>query len=356
MAKLRLGVIGAGSWTVASHLPELIKRSDEVEFVAVSRKGPELLEKIKNEWGFEVASEDYHDVLDAGIDICLVASPTRFHHEQAKAALEAGAHVLVEKPMTIAPQDAWDLANTADRLERHLLVSFGWNYKPIMREAKKLMQEQGIGEIEHLMLHMGSTTRELLLGTGAYPAASPETVPESRTWTDPALSGGGFAQAQLTHALGIALWLTDLHATEVFALMSAPYSAPVELHDAVVMRFEGGAIGTMDGGSSHVNANNNKHQLELRVIGSEGQFLLDLEREALWLFRAPDIDVRPSLEPDAGVYDCAGPPHALVDLALGKDVQNCSPGWLGARTVEVLDACYRSVREEALVTIEPSNG
>jgi predicted dehydrogenase len=352
MARLRLGVIGAGSWTVASHLPELSTRRDDVEFVAVSRKGPELLEKIKTDWGFEVASEDYRDVLDAGVDICLVASPTRFHHEHAKAALESGAHVLVEKPMTITPEDAWDLSDTADRLERHLLLSFGWNYKPIMREAKRLMVEQGVGNIEQLMVHMGSTTRELLLGTGAYPAASPDTVPESRTWNDPELSGGGFAQAQLTHALGMALWLTDLHATEVFAMMSAPFDAPVELHDAVAMRFSNGAIGTMDGGSSHVNANNNKHQLEVRFIGADGQLQLDLEREELWLFRAPDVNVRPTLEPDAGLYDCAGPPHALVDLALGKDVENCSPGWLGARTVDVLDACYRSARDNALATIE----
>ena len=88
--KLRLGAIWAGSWAVASHLPNFARRRDEVEFVAVSRKGPELLEKIKHDWGFEVASEDYHDVIDAGIDICLVSSPTALHHEHAKAALEAG--------------------------------------------------------------------------------------------------------------------------------------------------------------------------------------------------------------------------------------------------------------------------
>ena len=355
MAKLRLGVIGAGSWAVASHLPELAKRRDEVEFVAVSRKGPEILEKIRSDWGFEFASEDYREVLDAGIDICLVASPTGFHHEHAKAALEAGAHVLVEKPMTIRPEDAWDLAHAAERLGRHLLVSFGWNYRPMMREAKKLMDEQGVGQIEQLMLHMASSTRELLMGTGSYPDASPETTPESRTWTDPALSGGGYAQAQLTHALGAALWLTGLRATDVFAFMSAPHGAGVELHDAVAMRFSGGAIGTMDGGSAHVNAGDNKHQLELRVIGSEGQFQLDLEREALWLFRAPNSNVRPPLEPDAGLYDCVGPPHALVDLALGMEVQNCSPGWLGARTVEILDACYRSATSGALASIETAN-
>jgi len=351
MSKLRLGVIGAGSWAVASHLPNFAKRSDEVEFVAVARKGRDMLEKIRSDWGFQHASEDYHDVIDAGIDICLVASPTSFHFEHAMAALESGAHVLVEKPVTIKPEEAWELARRADELGRHLLISFGWNYRPILRAAKRLMDEEGVGDIEQLTLHMASTTRELLSGTGAYPAASPESLPETATWADPSLSGGGYAQAQLSHALGLTLWLTGLRVSEVFAFMSAPLGAPVELHDAAALRFSGGAIGTMAGGSDHLNAGDNKHQVELRVIGSAGQFQLDLEREALWLFRAPGTDIRPELEPDAGLYDCDGPPNALVDLARGKDVDNCSPGWLGARTVEVLEACYRSARTGAPVAV-----
>jgi predicted dehydrogenase len=353
MAKLRLGVIGAGSWAVMSHLPNFAKRRDELQFVAVSRKGPEMLAKIRDDWGFEFSSEDYRDVIDAGIDICLVASPTGLHHEHAMAALEAGAHVLVEKPMTIDPALAWDLVDAADRLGRHLLVSFGWNYRPIVRKAKELMARQGVGEIEQLMLHMASATRELLLNTGSYPQASPDTVPEQSTWTDPRLSGGGYGQAQLSHALGLTYWLcTALEPVELFAFMSAPHGAPVELHDAVAMRFANGAVGTMDGGSTHLNAGSNKHQVELRVIGSEGQFQIDLHRDALWLFRAPDRDFRPELEADAGLYDCDGPPNTLVDLALGCPVENCSPGWLGARTVETLEACYRSAASGAVAKVD----
>jgi predicted dehydrogenase len=350
--KLRLGVIGAGSWAVASHLPNLAQRRDEVEFVAVARKGPELLQKIKDDWGFAVASEDYRDVLDAGIDICVVSSPTGLHREHAGAALEAGAHVLVEKPVTIEPAEAWGLVELAERHDRHLLCSFGWNYKPMVREAKRLMDERGIGEVEQMMIHMASVTRELLSNTGAYPDASPESVPEQRTWTDPRLSGGGYGQAQLSHALGLALWLTGLRGQEVFALMSAPLDAPVELHDAIAIRYDNGAIGTMAGGSAHLNAGGNKHQLEVRAIGSEGQFHIDLEREIVWLFRASDEDVRPEFEPNAGLYDCDGPPHTLVDLALGKDATNCSPGELGARTVEILDAAYRSADSGSLARVE----
>ena len=353
MTKLRLGVIGAGSWVVASHLPNLERRRDEVEFVAVARKGPELLETIRERWGFQVASEDFRDVVDAGIDICVVASPTGLHYEHAKAALEAGAHVLVEKPVTIRPEDAWDLVETAERHDRHLLVSFGWNYRPMVRQARGLMLQRGVGEIEQVMIHMASVTRDLLSNQGAYPEAAPEAVPDQETWTDPALSGGGYAQAQLSHALGLALWLTGLRGAEVFALMSAPLHAPVELHDAVVLRFGSGAIGTMNGGSTHLNVGGNRHQLEVHVIGSSGQLLVDLGRDLLWFFNVPDQDVRPELEENAGLYDCDGPPDALVDLALGRPVENCSPGELGARTVEILDAAYRSAASGHIEPVVP---
>jgi predicted dehydrogenase len=343
MGKLRLGVIGAGSWAVASHLPNLKRRSDDVEFVAVSRLGRELLEKIRDEYGFAVASEDYRDVINAGIDICVVSSPSSLHHQHAKAALEAGAHVLVEKPVTIDPQQAWDLVETAQRTNRHVLVSFGWNYKPMVREAKRLMATGGgVGQIENVAIYMASVTRELLSNTGAYPAAAPESVPEQRTWTDPALSGGGYGQAQLSHALGLALWLTGLRGKDVFAFMSAPLSAPVELHDAIALRYDNGATGTMSGGSNHLGAGGNKHQLEVRVIGSDGQFDIDLERELVWRYRSPEDDIKLDLEPEAGLYDCVGPIDTLVDLALGRPVENCSPIELGARTVEILDAAYRS--------------
>jgi predicted dehydrogenase len=340
--KLRLGVIGAGSWAVASHLPNFAQRRDEVEFVGVARKGEELLRKIKGDWGFEVASEDYRDVIDAGLDICLVSSPTAFHHEHAKAALEAGAHVLVEKPIAKEPGEAWDLVETAERAGRHLVCSFGWNFLPMLQDAKRLIEEQGIGEVEHLVVHMSSATRELLSNTGAYPAAAPESVPEQATWTDPAVSGGGYGQAQLSHALGLALWMTGLRGEEVFAYMSTILDSPVEHYDACALRFTNGAVGTMAGGSAHLGFDDNKHELAMRAIGSEGHFACDLQRELVWLYRAGGEEVKLDVKPGDAAYNCDGPPHTLVDLALGRDVRNWAPGELGARTVEILDAAYRS--------------
>jgi predicted dehydrogenase len=124
--------------------------------------------------------------------------------------------------------------------------------------------------------------------------------------------------------------------------MSTILDSPVEHYDAVSMRFANGAIGTMAGGSAHLGYDGNKHELALRVIGSEGHFACDLQRELVWLYRAGDEDVRLPVQPGDALYNCDGPPNTLVDLALGRDVRNWAPGELGARTVEILDAAYQS--------------
>jgi predicted dehydrogenase len=338
---LRLGVIGAGSWANAAHLPALAARP-EVEFVAVSRTGEPALRTVQQRYGFARASEDFRVVVDAGCDIVVVASPAAYHYEHAKAALAAGAHVLCEKPFTIEPQHARELVEVAQRHQRQLLVSFGWNYMPLVRRAKELVGEGGIGRLEQMSIAMSSQTRELLGTQGGYPDASTESAPEPATWTDPALSGGGYGQAQLAHALGLALHLVPVRVTEAFAWMSPAPDGAVELHDAIALRFDTGAVGTVSGGSAHLGAGGNKHALEVRAIGTDGQLLVDVERECVWLYRADGSDERLSLAPGDGGYVPAGPANALVDVALGRVEENRAPGALGVLTVEALDAAYRS--------------
>jgi predicted dehydrogenase len=353
MAKLRLGVIGAGSWTLGSHLPNLAKHRDEVEFVIVNRRNPDLLSKIQATWGFAKASTDWHDVIAEKPDIVVVGSPPGYHWEQSKAALESGAQVMCEKPFTIDPAHAWDLDETARRTGNHLILSYGWNYRPMVIDAHRMMHEDGgVGEIEHVALHMDSVTRELLSETGDYPGASPESIPQPDTWSRPETSGGGYGQAQLTHLLGVSLWLTDLRGQDVFAFMSAPLDAKVELHDAVSIRYTNGAIGTMSGASSHLGGANNRHAVEVRVVGSRGMFHLDLRDNVLWRYRSPSDDVRVPLESDAGLYDCTGPIDALVEAGAGRPFDNNSPAELGARTVEILEAAYRSARSGAAERVE----
>jgi predicted dehydrogenase len=340
--KLRLGVIGAGSWTVASHLPAFARHRDVLDFSIVNRRDPVMLEQIRSGFGFARATTNWEDVIEERLDIVLVASPAALHHAQARAALDSGAHVLCEKPFTVSAADAWDLDAHARALGRHLVVAFGWNYRPMVVEAQRLLAENGgIGELEHLAVYMASATRDLLTGSGTYLTADPTAAPRTETWMNPSLSGGGYGQAQLSHALGIAFGITGLRAAEVFAFLGHPGGSRVELHDALAVRFTNGSVGTIAGASNHPGARSGKHQVELRAIGSEGQLLLDLERELLWRHRAPSDDVSVPFESGAGRYECDGPVDAIVDLARGRGT-NRSPAAVGARTVELLDAAYRS--------------
>lgn len=339
--KVRVGVIGAGSWAVANHIPAIASR-DDVELVVINRLGKATLDKIQEQFGFRKATEDFREALDEGLDAVVVSSPAALHYEHAKAALQSGAHVLCEKPFTLRPEDAWDLVRIANATGRELLIAYGWNYKRIVREGKRLMEEGGIGKVEAMMIHMASPTRDLLTDSGAYDQSSAEVQPESRTWTDPVLSGGGYGQAQVTHALGLALWLTGLRGRDVYARMFAASNDGIDLHIALNVTYDNGAIGTIFGASNPTGAN--KHQLEVRIFGDRGQFVIDLERELVWLFRSPNDEHRLEVKPDEGRYDGSGPTHALIELALGKRASNESPGELGARTVEILDAAYRSVQ------------
>ena len=356
--RVRVGVIGAGSWAAGNHIPVLQKRGD-VELVVACRKGREALELLKEKFGFEHVTEDYREALELDLDAVVVASPVFFHHEHAKAAMEAGANVLCEKPVTINPADAWDIDATAKALGRHLVISFGWHYRPTVIEAKRMMTEGGgVGEIEHILVAMASGTRELLKATGAYEGSAADFMPDWDTWTDPAISGGGYAPAQLSHAMGLALWLSGERAAEVFALMNNA-GARVDLHDAIAIRYQSGATGALSGASCPSQAGADdiadepwpRHQLQVRIYGSEGQLIVDLERDFLWHFREDGADVKADLPAHAGLYQCDGPPDTLIELTKGADAPNRSPGEVGARSVEVVHAAYESIRTGGLAAV-----
>jgi predicted dehydrogenase len=354
MARLRLSVIGAGSWVNASHLPVLAGRGD-IEFLGVCRRGETELERMKSTWDFRVASEDYEAVLDVGPDIVIVASPAAFHFEHARAALLAGAHVLVEKPFTISVRDAWTLVELARTVGREIVVSLGYNFRPMITGAMNVITDYGgVGEIESVAVSMSSGTRTLLGNQGAYPKASGDFPPDPGTWIDPALSGGGYGQAQLPHALGAALYLTGLRGHSVYAAI-APHDSTIELDTAMTVRYLGGAIGSVTGTSAHKGYLGERDHIDLRIVGDEGHLDVQFERNLITLYREGQAIER-LLPPDAGTYDCVGPPNALADLALGRDVLNRAPGELGARTVEIISASYSSAETGQPSIIDTSIG
>ena len=83
-------------------------------------------------------------------------------------------------------------------------------------------------------------------------------------------------------------------------------------------------------------------QVDLRIFGSEGMLLLDVERERMEVRRRDGHDTVMPLEPGDGAYTCVEPVERLIEFCGGRATHNEAPGLVGQRAVEVLDAMYRS--------------
>ena len=350
--KAKIGFIGAGWWATANHMPVLAAR-DDVELTAVCRLGADELQQVKQQFGFEYATEDYRKLLDeVELDGVVVASPHTLHYEHSLAALERGLHVMCEKPMTTSAAHALRLVEVAAEKGVEIVIPYGWHYTPYVQEARERLSGGAVGTIEFVMCHMASPIRGLLEG-GQFDASAGGTMellfePASDTWADPSRAGGGYGLAQMSHSAGLAFWLTGLRAETVTALTYGPTSN-VELYDAFSVRFEGGAIGTFSGAGAVPD--DKGFQLDIRVFGSEGLMNLDIDRARLEVQRYDGNHYSADLPVDAGAYDCSGPPNNFADIVLGKTDVNNAPGIAGMRAIEMIDAAYRSAASGRTATV-----
>ncbi|MEO6206415.1 MAG: Gfo/Idh/MocA family oxidoreductase [Candidatus Limnocylindrales bacterium] len=339
--RLTLGIIGAGAWASFAHIPGFLRRPEVVPLIA-NRRDPVQLEALRERFGFQRATTDWHEVIEARPDIVALTGPVALRAEQAKAALTAGCHVLAEKPFTIDPADAWAIDRLARERDLHVVLCYTWNEMGISRAARDLIHgPDGIGEIEAVSVEMSTVVRDLLTAGATYLGDADVPLPRGETWSDPAVSGGGYGQGQLTHALGLAALLApDLRPSQVAAFTHGP-GADVELHDALVVRYEGGAIGSIGGASLPQGTFGNQHQLTIRVTGRRGQVVLDMATPRVARSMAGH-DVTVALSDEDVRWSFERVTDRIVDLALGTTAENPSPPSLGAQVVEILDAMYRS--------------
>ena len=345
--KARIGILGAGWWAAENHMPAL-KANPDCEIVAVNRLGRAELDALQRKFEVPQAFEDYREMLErVPMDGVVIASPHVLHYEHAVAALDKGCHLLVEKPLTTSAADARELVSKADALGKQIVVPYGWNFKSWAHDARRLIAEGQIGRVEHIALQMASGLDDLFAGAPMKETETHMFRPLASTWSDPKRAGG-YGWGQLVHALGLLFRIADLRPVSVFALTGqSPTGA--DYYDAAAVRFADGATASLSGAATVP-----KHrgfQIDLRIFGSEGMLLLDIERERLEARRRDGRDTIVAMAPGDGAYACVRPLDTLVDICLGRSTDNPSPGFVGMRAVEVLDAMYRSAASRRLETV-----
>ena len=347
---VRVGVVGTGWWATRAHLPALAAHPDAT-ITAIADPSDDNRGRAAERFGVERAYADVEAMLDAeALDAVVIATPHATHARLAKACLERRLHVLVEKPMTIDPRDAFALVDLARSVERELLVGYPWHYNRQAVVVRDALRKSEIGTIESAHVLFASTVRELYRGRPepyrdllGYPV----NAPGAATYSDPAIAGGGQGQSQLTHASALLLWLTALRPVAVSAF-TADFELAVDLVDAAAVRFEGGALGSL--ASTGAVLPGQEEILELRIFGTGGHIRWDVN-EGRGSVHGPDGTSRGLPVLDASDrYPEAAPVGNLVGVALGREA-NGSPGEVGALTVALIDAMYRAARSGTQVDV-----
>lgn len=151
MKTLKLGVIGCGGIAQHAHLPAIL-RIREYDLVGVSDPYEEVARKVARLSGLAESAgrADHHELLaNAEIEAVCICAPTTLHADLVVEALEAGKHVLVEKPMAVTCAEAERMIAAADKSGRTLMVAYNHTYDPAAKELKRIIHSGELGEIRY---------------------------------------------------------------------------------------------------------------------------------------------------------------------------------------------------------------
>lgn len=336
--KARIGVVGTGWWATFNHIPTIME-SGEAAVSAICDLDAERLRVVGEKFNIEARYQDIGEMLaKEKLDGVMISTPHTAHAGPAIAALKAGCHVLVEKPMATTAADGWAIAKAAAKAGREVLVPTGMNFQRYTEEAAGWARSGQIGEIRHAVCQMGSALDDLFAGEPMLETADHMFRPPASTWADPA-KAGGYGWGQMSHSLAWLLYVTGMKLETVFC-MDGKSITGVDYYDAAVGRAANGATVSFSGSSTVP-----KHkglQMDVRIYGTEGIILLDIERARLTLHRMDGTDKDAGVTQDEAEYDGALPVRVFAKLCGGQSVINASNGECGARVTETLEAMYRS--------------
>lgn len=137
MHAMKLGLIGLGEVAQLIHLPILVRLGDLYELTAAYDPSPSVLDTVTRRWGIGRRHDTVEALIaDPEIEAVMVLSPDAYHGRHARAALQAGKHVFVEKPSCLTRADLDALVAVAARSDRTAMVGYMRRYAPAFRAAK----------------------------------------------------------------------------------------------------------------------------------------------------------------------------------------------------------------------------
>jgi predicted dehydrogenase len=287
---LRVALVGHGfmgaahsqGWRVAPRFHDLPARPEMTLLVGRNASG---VEASARKWGWDQTATDWRTAIERDdIDVIDIVTPGGSHAEIAIAALEAGKHVLCEKPLANTLEEAEAMAAAADRAGKGVVAMVGFTYRrvPAAAFARDLVRSGAIGEVRQV--------RSAYLQDWLVDAEAP------LTWRLQKEHAGSGALGDLgAHAVDLAQFITGQRITGVSGILTtfvrerplfgeasgqagtvAVERGNVSVDDLALFsgRFDGGAVGSFEATRMSTGR---KNALRIEVAGSTGAISFDLE-------------------------------------------------------------------------------
>ena len=336
---LQFGLVGCGR--VAPRHAQSLRELEGARLAAVADIRESRADRFASEYGPEPYT-DYRYLLDrADLDVITICTPSGLHAEMAIDAMQAGKHVIVEKPMALDLADAGRMIAAAEATGRKLCVVLQNRYNPPMQELRAIVDSGVLGR--------------LLLGTATVRWYRPQEYYEDG-WHGTWAMDGGALMNQSIHHIDALQWL--LGAPESVFTFSATLAHRMEAEDVGVasIRFRNGALATVEGSTVTYPEN---MEGSVAIFGEYGSLKVGgtaLNRKVIWKVRGAleherEAITRDEMDPPS-IY---GQSHRAViaDMiaAIREDRPSQTHGREGRKSLALVLAMYESARSGAPVTV-----
>ena len=333
--KLGWAIVGLGSLSINQILPAFAK-CEKSKVVAFVSGHPDKANKLALRYGVNKKNiynyQNYDSIKDnPDVDVIYIVLPNGMHAEYTVRGLQAGKHVLCEKPMANTPAECQQMVDAGRKADRKLMIAYRCRYEPFNREAIRISQSGDLGPTQ------------MILADAGFKAGDP-----SQWRLNKQLAGGGSMMDIGIYALNATRYLTGQEPTEVNAMI---YSTPgdprfkeVEEHVNFQLRFPSGILANCSSSYGYF------HQSHFRVMGTEARLCLDpatwYSGLRMWIERDNTIEQKdlPSVDHFATEMD-----H-MSDCVM-QNKQPLTPGEEGLRDLTIITGIYEAARSGKTVKL-----
>ena len=269
--RIRLGMVGGGQGAFIGAVHRIAARIDDQFTLVAGALSSEPARAAASAAEIGIAADrsygTYAEMARAeaaradGIEAVSIVTPNHMHAPVARAFLEAGIHVICDKPMTLTVAEAEELVDLVAKTGKVFVLTHNYTGYPMIRQARAMVAAGELGEIR--------------LVQAEYPQdwltqAAERTGSKQAEWrTDPARSGAGGAIGDIgTHAYNLAAFVSGLQTESLLAqLTTFVEGRPLDDDVQILLRYRGGARGMLWASQVAVG---NENGLKLRVYGTKG--------------------------------------------------------------------------------------